>query len=188
MEIGAWGDSITYGACDSEALGWVGRILKSFSIDDDVSVYNRGICGDTTEDLLARFEVEAKSIKPNVIIFAIGINDSKYPVGSEENRVIPDKFKKNMQVLVERARMYTDKIFIIGSTKVDESAIESTVSRFTNEQIKLYNNLLKECAKNESLSFVDVFNVLDKSDLCDGLHPNAQGYEKLAQSIGVALK
>ncbi len=29
MEIGIWGDSITYGAGDSEALGWVGRLRKS---------------------------------------------------------------------------------------------------------------------------------------------------------------
>ena len=95
MEIGIWGDSITYGASDTEALGWVGRLRKSLPQDGNVAVYNRGICGDTTEDLLKRFPIEAEAIQPNVIFFAIGINDSKYPADTEGNKVLLEDFKRN---------------------------------------------------------------------------------------------
>src|SRR3989339_171717 len=120
MEIGIWGDSITYGAGDSEALGWVGRLRKSLETNDDVGVYNFGICGDTTDGLLKRFSVEADAIKPSVIVFAIGINDSKYPAGETENKISIEKYKQNMNALLKLARNYTDKIFIVGATKADE--------------------------------------------------------------------
>jgi lysophospholipase L1-like esterase len=184
MEIGIWGDSIVYGQCDSEGLGWVGRLRKGFPTDDYAGLYNRGICGDTTEDLLKRFVVEAESIEPDTIILAIGINDSKYPVGREENNVSLEEFKKNMQTLLKQARVYSQKILIVGLTKVDESSIQS-LSRFTNEQIQIYNNFLKKFSRAEDLHFIEVFNSLDiQTDLYDGLHPNAQGYDKLAKVIG----
>ena len=78
MTIGFWGDSITYGAQDSEALGWVGRIRKLLSVDNYRELYNFGVCGDTSESLLERFQEEAIKVKPDIIMFAVGVNDSKY--------------------------------------------------------------------------------------------------------------
>ena len=183
MEIGIWGDSITYGESDNEGLGWVGRFRKSFPLEDYVGVYNRGICGDTTEDLLKRFTTEAEAIQPNTILFAIGINDSKYPVDKEGNKVSLEDFKRNIESLVEQAKKYSHTIFIVGLTKVNESAIESG-SKFTNEQIGIYNDCLKNFADTNGYGFINIFDVLDiQTDLYDGLHPNAQGYEKLSKVV-----
>ncbi|OGG41155.1 hypothetical protein A2118_03735 [Candidatus Kaiserbacteria bacterium GWA2_50_9] len=189
MEIGIWGDSITYGAGDSEALGWVGRLRKSLETNDDVGVYNFGICGDTTDGLLKRFSVEADAIKPSVIVFAIGINDSKYPAGETENKISIEKYKQNMNALLKLARNYTDKIFIVGATKADEALIRESGTRFVNEMIQSYNDFLKEFSESEGLIYVDVFGALDiNTDLDDGLHPNAQGYEKLFKEIRKFVK
>ncbi len=184
MEIGIWGDSITYGAGDSEALGWVGRLRKLLEKGDDVSVYNFGICGDTTDDLLKRFSVEADAIKPNVIVFAVGINDSKYPAGETENVIQLDRYKQNIRELLKLARNYTDKIIIVGATKTDEALTRESGTRFVNAVIQTYNDFLKEFSESEGLTYVDVFDVIDiGTDLDDGLHPNDQGYEKLFEAI-----
>ncbi len=184
MELGIWGDSITYGAGDSEALGWVGRLRKSLETKDGIGVYNFGVCGDTTDDLLKRFSVEADAIKPNVIVFAIGINDSKYPAGETENIIPLEKYKQNMRELLKLARNYTDKIHIVGATQVDETHLRDSSTRFVNEIIQSYNSFLKEFSESEDLIYVDVFDALDiNTDLDDGLHPNAQGYEKLFDTI-----
>lgn len=184
MEIGIWGDSITYGAGDSEALGWVGRLRKLLEKDDDVSVYNFGVCGDTTDDLLKRFSVEADSIKPTVIVFAIGINDSKYPVGETENKIPLEKYKQNMRELLKLTKGFANKIYIVGATKVNEAQIRESGTRFVNAVIQTYNDFLKEFSKSEDLIYVDVFDLLDiHTDLDDGLHPNAQGYDKLFAEI-----
>jgi acyl-CoA thioesterase-1 len=178
MEIAAWGDSITYGENDSEGLGWVGRLRKSFPVDDYVGVYNRGVCGDTSEGLLKRFSVEASSIETDKILFAIGINDSKFPEGQNINKVPLDTFKENLLKLIQQARKFTSDIYIVSATKVDESSLQSK-SRFLNTEILKYNEVLKETAQNENLKYIDVFNLLSPEDLYDGLHPNANGYEKL---------
>ena len=46
--------------------------------DNNIYVYNLGISGDNTIGFLIRIEVEAKSRKPNFIIFSIGINDAQF--------------------------------------------------------------------------------------------------------------
>ncbi len=184
MEIGIWGDSITYGAGDSEALGWVGRLRKLLEKNDDISVYNFGVCGDTTDDLLKRFSVEAEAIKPNVVVFAIGINDSKYPVDETTNKVPLERYKQNMHELLRLAREHTNKIYVVGATKVEEAYIRKSGTRFENKVIQTYNDFLKDVCKSENLTYVDVFDVLDAhADLDDGLHPNAQGYDKLFETI-----
>lgn len=188
MEIGIWGDSITYGECDSEGLGWVGRLRSSFPIENYVGVYNRGVCGDTTEDLLKRFSVEAGSIKPEKIVFAIGINDSKYAAGETSNKVSVEQFKSNMRSLVQQAKFHTENIYIVGAIKVDDAFARQGGTRFVNDDIELYNNALEEIAREEKLTFFDVFEVLNPAtDLHDGLHPNAAGYRKLFTQIATKI-
>lgn len=189
MEIGIWGDSITYGQCDTEALGWVGRLRKSLPIDDYVGVYNFGVCGDTTQDVLARFSTEANSMDPNIILFAVGINDSKFPKGKNENNVSLEEFKVNMGQLIQLAKGFTEKVYIIGATKVDVGFETSKGSRFFNRDIEEYNTALKELAHTNTLSFIDVYDVLNPTDdLFDGLHPNAEGYQKMFETITSELK
>lgn len=181
MNIGVWGDSITYGTGDSEALGWVGRVRHSLGVEH--RVHNRGIGGDTSKGLLVRFDVEVEAIEPDTIVFAVGINDSKFPAGSEVNKVPLEEYKQNIHILLAAAQKHTKRIIIVGLTKVDEAANLSP-SRFLNSQIEMYNSFLKEFAENNILPFIDVYESLDTTtDLCDGLHPNAQGYDKLSKVI-----
>ncbi|MBU6500990.1 MAG: hypothetical protein KGJ89_02590 [Patescibacteria group bacterium] len=75
MNICIFGDSITWGASDTEKGGWVERLKTYFGNKYEAIIYNLGIPGDTTIDLLKRVESECKSRKPDLIIFSIGIND-----------------------------------------------------------------------------------------------------------------
>jgi lysophospholipase L1-like esterase len=189
MEIGIWGDSITYGECDSRGLGWVGRFRNSFPLEDYIGVYNRGVCGDTTEDLLKRFSIEAESIKPEKIVFAIGINDSKYAAGETSNKVSMEQFKSNMHSLIQQAKSHTENIYMVGATKVDDAFARQSGTRFVNQDIELYNKTSEEISQEEKLTFIDVFEVLNPAtDLHDGLHPNVSGYEKLFVEIARKLK
>ena len=176
MTIGVWGDSITFGSCDSEALGWAGRLRKSLPTDDIRHLYNFGICGETSEDLLKRFKIEAEAIEPTDIIFAIGINDSKYPGKTDTNKVSLTDYQSNLEELLAQAKVSTKKITIIGATRVDEKWRSMRGSRFLNEEIQKYNAVMKETTDKHGLVFIDMFDVLDPTvDLADGLHPNVEG-------------
>ena len=184
MKIGIWGDSITFGSCDPEALGWAGRIRKTLPTDDCRHLYNFGICGETSEDLLKRFEIEAKAIGPEKIVFAIGINDSKFPSESDINKIPLVEFEQNLNELLQQAKNYTDQITLVGLTRVDNQWRSVSGSRFLNEEIEKYDSIIKKVASKHNYRFISVIDVIDPSaDLADGLHPNATGYQKMFEKI-----
>lgn len=183
-----FGDSIAYGNSDTEKGGWVNR-LKVFleEKDPDNEVYNLGVPGDNTEKLLERFEKECSVRKPDIIVFAIGINDSQYVNSKDNPRIPPDKFKENIKTLIGKAKKFADKIVFIGLTPVDE---KKTIpipwdkeKYYDNENISLYNDAIKDICEKEKVAFCDMAGVVEKSDLPDGLHPNSKGHEKMFLKI-----
>ena len=184
MTIGIWGDSITHGSCDSEALGWVGRIRKSLPTDDYNHIYNFGVCGDSSEDLIVRFGIEAKAINPDHIVFAVGINDSKFPEDSDTHKVSLNDYETNLRQLIASAKQYTDSITIVGATRVDNEWRSARGSRFMNEEIAKFNNVMIALAREHGFKYIDVFESVDpNTDLADGLHPNSKGYQKMCDVI-----
>lgn len=196
MDIGVWGDSITYGSCDSEALGWVGRLRRARDADKDYdATYNYGLCGDTSDNLLSRFgnEFDSNVYGVELIIFAIGLNDSSTRGEGGEFLVPIDRFRENIKGLVAQGLAKGSRVCIVGLTNVDETrtvplAGSSTQKKFLNENVVAYNAVLKEVAGESGVPFVRVFGILESSELADGLHPNAQGYEKMVRIVADALK
>ncbi len=196
MDIGVWGDSITYGSCDEEALGWVGRLRRTRSAElDHEATYERGVCGDTSAGLLARFEEEFDSLiyGLDIVVFAIGLNDSARK-GVEGEYIVPlEEFTKNMEQVIAQAKVKASKVYVIGTTNVDESRTaplpgSSSGKVFLNENAKKYNQALREASKSLAVPFIEVFGILKNTDLADGLHPNGQGYEKLFSVISESIK
>jgi lysophospholipase L1-like esterase len=184
------GDSITFGAGDSLDRGWCGRLKKYFeSKGGHHYLYNLGICGNTTEDILERFDVEAKARvtfkreqDENVILFSVGINDSKILIEEKTNRMKIDAFSKNIKTLIDKAKSYTPKIAFIGLTPVEEDKTART-----NERVKEFNDSIKEICQQNDVLFFDMFEEFSKLDykklLSDGLHPSPEGYQKMYELI-----
>lgn len=188
MNIGSFGDSIAWGASDYEKGGWVER-LKTYCLDkgDYSHVYNLGVCGETTVDVLKRFANEASVRKLDVIVFAIGINDSKYIQTTEKPFVRFEDFKSNLVELLNLARQITDKIVFVGLTCVDASRTmpvewDSTIY-FDNERIGQYDSAIKDFCEKENLPFVDMSDAVDIKKSEDGVHPDASGHEEMFKRV-----
>jgi len=190
-----YGASITWGAFDSESGGWVERLRLFMWSKGDIDVYNLGVSGNKTPDLLGRFESETKArIKEDeetIIVFAIGINDS-YFVHSKNSLMVPsEKFKENIQRLIELAQKFSSKIIFVGLNPVDELKTTpipwDTDKSYKNENIKKYNEMIKSACEKENVYFIQIFDDWMKSDykklLEDGLHPNAAGHEKIFEVV-----
>lgn len=166
MNICVFGDSITWGACDYKYGGWATRLRNYFEergdtvlgADEkavDVEVCNLGISGDNTDDLLKRVELEAIAREPEMIIFAIGINDSQY-LGGDKNklRVSFNNFIFNLNELVRVARKFTNKIVFVGLTDVDESKTKpipwSPAKSYDNALIAKYDSAIKDFCKEKN--------------------------------------
>lgn len=179
-----FGDSIVFGRGERPSKGWVGRLKNDYEIKDPYNaVYNLGIPGNTTENLLYRIETELKARALRIregdyfhTIIAIGLNDTKRINGkiiTEKN-----KFQKNIEKIKKIAEKYSDKVTFIGLTKVDDTrAYEGTI--FDNKTIEEYDEIIKNTANN----YIEVFSVLNLADFSDDVHPNKLGYDRLYQKI-----
>jgi lysophospholipase L1-like esterase len=194
-----FGDSITHGACDIKG-GWAQR-LKEFldekildGNEDYPSLYNLGVSGDTTELLLERFEPELKGrldTDENMIMIAIGANDSSILDETKEFWVPSAKFKENIQKLIEISKKYSKKIIFVGLTLVEEPKVSPFHGgidiHYRNENLKKYNEILKNLSQENEVFFIEIMEEWKKLDyfkfLYDGIHPNSDGHKMIYEII-----
>ncbi len=194
-KILVFGDSIAWGAFDSEGGGWVECLKLYMWRKGDIDVYNLGVSGNKTPNLLERFESETKARieedEETIIIFAIGINDS-YFLHSKNDFMTPiEQFKENVQKLTDLAQKFSLKIIFVGLTSVDESKTTpipwDTDKSYKNENIKKYNEIIKSVSKDRNIYFIEILDKwlqFDYQDLLeDGLHPNSKGHKKIFETV-----
>ena len=211
MTILCFGDSITYGNWDPKG-GWVGRLreyldtksLENYTGADLYSTfytltYNLGIPGETSTILIERFEGElAMRYNPdelNIILIAIGINDSRFykSIGQHETDI--EDFRQNIWDLEEIAKKYTNDVAFIGLTPVDEARTDPLFweadAVYKNEYIEKYDTVIKDFCQSRKVPFVDVFSAMKNLEVAklmeDGIHPNQEGYEVLEEIIKAAV-
>ncbi|MBU3904731.1 MAG: hypothetical protein KJ906_01110 [Nanoarchaeota archaeon] len=197
MKIIVFGDSVAYGAWDLEG-GWVQRLRKFLDkkvLDSNYDffclLYNCGISGDTTEDLLRRFEFETNIRGAGLIVFEIGINDSVHLLKENKNWVDIKIFENNLKKLIKISQNFTSKIIFVSLTPVDESKVTPIPwdkdKYYTNENIKKYNDIIKNTCKENNIYFIETFDSFMKNDykklLEDGLHPNTKGHEMIFNTV-----
>lgn len=200
-----FGDSIVDGNWDREKGGWAERLKLFFnekrSSGEGVIVYNLGIAGDTSEDLLNRFEFETyqrqDGKEKNIFIFAIGINDATFLLGKNKNLIPPDQFKENLQYLTALAKKYSESIFFLGLNSIEESKVIplkwcSKICCY-DKYINQYNEIIKKVCAEQKLVFIDVLSEFQKGDYKklldeDGLHPNETGHQKIFEIVKESLE
>ena len=191
-----FGDSITYGEYDGVFGGWV-DILKRYALQkynegsNELILFNLGIGGETTEGLTKRipYEMAARNAADgNIIFIAYGANDLAAKNGIK--LVNSEQFKTNIETAVQQAKQYSNDIFLVSilpfSEKVDK-IIQPTGKIRYNDDVLIYNQILKDIAVENSLSYIDFYSgfLEDKEQLLsrDGVHPNEKGYGWMAEEV-----
>jgi len=189
-----FGDSITYGEYDGVFGGWV-DILKRYALQkynegsDELILFNLGIGGETTEGLVKRipYEMEARNaVDGNLIFIGYGAND--LAIKDHVQTVNLEQFKINILTAVQEAKKYSNDIYLVSilpfSKNVDGVVVASGKLR-TNEEVLVYNQVLKNIAAENALHYIDFYSAFfkDKEILlsADGVHPNEKGYGMMAE-------
>lgn len=186
--ICVFGDSTAWGAWDMEKGGWVNRLWFHVAKREDpdyVEIYNCSISGGTTETILERFEKESEIRGADVIIFQTGGNDASYHLKSGEFMVTEEKFRENIQKIIERAKKITNNIVFMDLKNCDESKtvpVPWIPICYTNENIRKYSEIMQEVCLENKVLFLDV-GLLNNEDFDDGLHPNAEGHRKIFEKV-----
>lgn len=191
MNILVFGDSLAWGACDTESSGWADR-LKSYinkKTDFDSWVYNLGIATSlNSSGLVDFFEPQIKS-KMNkydnnfVIIISVGMNDAQC---NKDNvlKVSPELYIKNIRKIIKTSRKYTEKIIFLGNVIFDESKTTPVPwnknAFYKNKNVDKIFSILKKVCKNEKIHYIE----LGKLPLYkDGLHPNSEGHKLIFEKV-----
>lgn len=181
LRIVIWGDSIAWGADDFANGGWAGLLRRDYGKAKRGRVYNRGIGGLRTDQLLKTLASEAEIIKPDAVIFAIGVNDSKH---SEK---IPARvYRENLVKLVKIVGRYTRRVAFAGLTRINEAALSPLPAGeklHSNKAIEAYDQVLRSFCKSKKILYLELSSILKPQDLSDGLHPNTTGHRKIYRLI-----
>lgn len=195
-----FGDSISYGAWDPEG-GWVQRLRKYLDEKQlrNPNLYflvcNLGISGDTTEDILQRFEFETKQRidkeDETIIIFAVGANDTQWLNKENTARVSEKDFEQNIIKLIKKAKEVTQHIYFVGILPVDGYKLDpipwAPDRSYKEQRIEKFNDILKECCINGKVWFIPLYRemlkVNYKAMLQDGVHPTAEGHKIIFETV-----
>ncbi len=187
------GDSIAWGAFDTEQGGWVER-LKTFFFQDykekGIGVYNFSVSSNDTRGVLEFLEADIKKIdkigkEDYILLFSVGSNDPGY-IYNKNNVFVPQKeFEENLRKIIQIAKRYSKKIFFTGLMKVDEDLTKPWHANefWENADIKKYNDIIENKCKEEQINFIPLFDLIDKSELSDGLHSNVEGHKKIFNRV-----
>jgi len=159
------GDSLTAGAPWNE-------------IFPKVQIANRGIAGDTTDDILLRMDT-ILSVSPKRALIMVGINDFILRGAS------PGSVFQNYREIVERLQQ-------AGVTVIIQSTLECSKEVCGDQvyQVRDLNKQLEDFAKGNNVVFLDINAVLSSPSegllskySYDGFHLFASGYVKWSQTI-----
>lgn len=204
--IVVFGHSVTAGFWDTEG-GWVQRLrsfLDSRALkEQDESlvyyVYNLGVGGDTSKDILERFEQEIErrfqSEEENIIVFQMGENDIQYIEKDGKLKVDRERFKENIEKLIEKAESY-GKVIFVGDfpsdpslEKVPHSRIDKSIS---DKRRQDYEKIKKDICNERMIPYIDLFPIRREYNserlTVDGVHPTDKGHKLIYERVRAGME
>lgn len=172
---------------DSITDGW-GRRQGSVFFPGKPYV-NRGISGQTTPQMLIRFQQDVVSLKPAVVVILAGTNDIAGNTGPTTNEQIEDNFKSMIAIAKQ------NHIKVVLASVTPAFAYPWRPGVHPVQRILALNGWLRQEAAEQGLVYLDYFSAMaDQQDgmkpelTVDGVHPNAAGYRVMAPLAEQAIR
>jgi lysophospholipase L1-like esterase len=191
-----WGGLIRYGSDDAELRPAKPGEDRVVFLGDDITelwgrgdakffpgkpYVNRGIAGQTTPQMLVRFQQDVVALKPKVVVILGGTNDMGMVTGPETEGVIADNFMS----MVDIAKAHGIRVVLASVTPVCDCFTKLTSLRPQGKIIGL-NGWIKDFAASSGAVYLNYYSALadgrnfKKELTVDGLLPNDAGYRVMA--------
>jgi lysophospholipase L1-like esterase len=197
------GDSITdadrRGSSRPYGAGYVSlarNLLVARYPDLHLTIVNRGVSGDTTRDLRARWQRDVLAERPDWLALKIGINDVWRSFGGNRAEAVPlPEYTANLRHLLEETRAHTTARLIL----LTPYMIEPDRAHPMRAAMDRYGQAVQELAAEVGAVLIDTQAAFDTAlqhttpaDWAeDQVHPNAPGHAILAlaflRGVGFAL-
>lgn len=171
----------------------INKLLKEHG--DDTVIYNRGIGGFISDELLAVIDVCATDLMPSKVFINIGTNDlswSSIPISQLMDNY--DKIISAIETAVPNVKIYLMAYYPVNFEAAAEEMKECLKIR-TNEKINAANAEVKKLAEKHGQRYIDINRDL-KDDLgrlkaeytIEGMHINEDGYRAVYDDIMAFVK
>ena len=194
------GDSVTdmgrkpegEGLFEAIGVGYPADINSLLTIgypDYNIRVINKGISGNTTRDLLKRFDQDVRAYEPETLAILIGINDVWRQFDTPlitEAAVMPQEYEEYLEQLIIMANEFVDRLILITPYFMEPNKADSMRKRMDQ-----YGSIVKKLGEKYSLMVIDLQQEFDKlfthmhpcAIAWDRIHPNSQGSMYMARVI-----
>lgn len=157
---------------------------------DDTIIYNRGIGGFVSRELLEFLDVCVIELAPSKVFINIGTNDlSDSSISISQLMETYDKILSKIESALPKTRIYLMAYYPVNYEAADEDMKECLKIR-TNEKINAANEEVKKLSERHGQRYIDINRNLkdDKGRLkaeytIEGLHINFDGYSAVYNDI-----
>ena len=195
------GDSVTdmdsvkpvgEGLFDKLGKGYVriiDNMLAAVYPEIKIRVTNSGVSGNTSRDLLERFERDVVDLKPDWVSICIGINDVWRQFDTPamaDAQVFPDEYESNVEQMITSVKGSVKGIFILSPYYMEPNREDAMRARMDE-----YVAICKKLAEKHGCIFVDFQQLY--VDYCkvrhstfiawDRVHPNTVGATLMARAF-----
>lgn len=163
--------------------------------NDSTIIYNRGIGGFVSRELLEVVDVCATDLKPSKIFINIGTNDlsdSRIPISELMENY--DKIISEIEAKLPEAIIYLMAYYPVNYEAAAENMKECLKIR-NNEKIRTANAEVKKLAEKHGQRYIDINkNLMDEQGrlkaeyTIEGLHINEDGYRAVYDDIMAYVK
>ena len=177
---------------DSRAVDWSKPELEKFQF------INRGIDGQTSGQVLLRFEQHIAVLQPDIIVVQVGVNDLRMLSRSENTRQgLVQNCQDNITQIVQKAREIGAKVIVTTIFPLGEGNVPLKTRLFwpsinqLKQDINEVNDHIKTLDQNAVI--FDTYKLLKAQGDDSGkyyqdlLHLNGQGYGLLNQKLSELL-
>lgn len=197
VRILVFGDSIAYGAWDTEG-GWVERLKRdahkrTVKPDNNFKrqVYNLGVGGHSSKEILSRLENEIISRKSKTwslfLVFSYGTNDERSCDGIAQTS--PEQFRRNNEQIIAIAKRHAEHILFVGTPPLVTPEVESWGRIYSDNKLREYESILREQVEEAGLPFLSVRELFESGgfgrdlNIKDDLHPNDAGHDIIFHAV-----
>jgi lysophospholipase L1-like esterase len=172
---------------DSITESWSNYSSEFFS--EHGFLINKGISGETTPQMLDRFEADVLSLNPEGVIILAGIND----IAQNTGYISVSEIFDNIVFMANLAKKNSIRPVLCSVLPVNELTWRPEIKP-TALVIELNQKIRKYC-KESNILYIDYFSSMvgEKKELrpeltYDGVHPNKEGYIIMEGLLEAVLK
>lgn len=154
---------------------------------------NRGIGGQTTEQMILRFRPDVIALNPKAVVILAGTND----LAGNTGPTTPERIEENFETMTELAQAHGIRVVL--ASILPAAAYPWRPGILPVENIRKLNAWMKDYCSTKKCVYLDYYSALATPEgamklgtSSDGVHPTTAGYEIMAplaeKAIAEALK